>query len=304
MIKDFKKEIALIKDNDKINEKLMILSLYDEFFNYVSNSSKDPSLNQYAMENAFELIANRLKMLENDLTINAEKFMILYCGLLKNSDFANMFNSKTKKIISKFYNNLPKLIDSNKCAHILDQFDSISLEIKVDIMVKFREYTDKIFHSIDETIDEETSKDLKTNILDMLLSSLEDYLKENLKQDTNYNIVNNLTPALMNTAKEYLLNKLNVNEIGIENIKDNEIRNFYFDCESIEQKAWLMMVMYTMVGYDNVKIKIPKEELCEKLGISKLKFTKISLKLFIHFVQESYKMIKSSSINEDSSRNL
>ena len=303
-MRNLKKEMELIKDNDKINEKLMILSLYDELFNYVSNRSNNPSLNQYAMENAFELLANRLNMLENDLTINAQKFMILYFELLKTSDFADMFNSKTKKIILKFSNNLPKLIDSNKCAHIIDQFDSIPLEIKVDIMAQFKEYTDKICHSIDETIDEEASKNLKIDILNMLLISLEDYLKGNLKQNTNNNIVSNLTPILMNTAKEYLLNKLNVNELGIENIKDNEIRNIYFNCEGIEQKAWLMMVMYTMIGYDNVKVKIPKEEFCEKLGISKLKFTKISLKLFINFVQESYKMIKKSSINEDSSRKL
>ena len=113
-MRDLKKEMELIKDNDKINEKLMILSLYDELFNYVSNRSNNPSLNQYAMENAFELLANRLNMLENDLTINAQKFMILYFELLKTSDFADMFNSKTKKIILKFSNNLPKLIDSNK----------------------------------------------------------------------------------------------------------------------------------------------------------------------------------------------
>ena len=38
----------------------------------------------------------------------------------------------------------------------------------------------------------------------------------------------------MITIQDYLLTKLSINELGIENIKDDEIRKFYFNCTNLE----------------------------------------------------------------------
>ena len=64
MIKNFKKELELINSNNCINEKLMIFSLYNEFYNDILGHADDYFIQHYApfMEKTFELVVAGLNL--------------------------------------------------------------------------------------------------------------------------------------------------------------------------------------------------------------------------------------------------
>lgn len=291
MIKNFKKELELINSNDFINEKLMIFSLYNEFYNDILGHADDYFIRYYApfMEKTFELVVAELNLKDN-ISVSAEQFMRFYFQMLKKSRLSSM--PQAKGIIKTFENELNSFIEASEYVNVIEKFSSISLDTKVNIMAQFREYINNMFLTTIDLYGEKNSKGLRHNILDILSIKLEEYLKDSLEKGYNENdITNNLKPTMMVITKDYLMNQLGNGDTSLIDFQDEATKQFFGGFNEIEQKIWLMGAIYIIAGYDrNDKSKDDEKikEMCELLGISKLKYTEIALSMGIR----SIKMIK------------
>lgn len=296
MIKNFKKELELINSNDFINEKLMIFSLYNEFYNDILGHADDYFIRYYApfMEKTFELVVAGLN-LKGNVSVSAEQFMRFYFQMLKKSRLSSM--PQAKGIIKTFENELNSFIEASEYVNVIEKFSSISLDTKVNIMAQFREYINNMFLTTIDLYGEKNSKGLRHNILDILSIKLEEYLKDNLEEGYNENdITNNLKPTMMVITKDYLMNQLGNGDTSLIDFQDEATKQFFGGFNEIEQKIWLMGAIYIIAGYDrNDKSKDDEKikEMCELLGISKLKYTEIALSMGIR----SIKMMK-KAMNE------
>lgn len=296
MIKNFKKELELINSNDFINEKLMIFSLYNEFYNDILGHADDYFIRYYApfMEKTFELVVVGLN-LKGNISVSAEQFMRIYFQMLKKSRLSSM--PQAKGIIKTFENELNSFIEASEYVNVIEKFSSISLDTKVNIMAQFREYINNMFLTTIDLYGEKNSKGLRHNILDILSIKLEEYLKDNLEEGYNENdITNKLKPTMMVVTKDYLMNQLGNGDTSLIDFQDEATKQFFGGFNEIEQKIWLMGAIYIIAGYDrNDKSKDDEKmkEMCELLGISKLKYTIIALSMGIR----SIKMMK-KAMNE------
>lgn len=293
MIKNFKKELELINSNNCINEKLMIFSLYNEFYNDILGHADDYFIQHYApfMEKTFELVVVGLNLQDN-ISVSAEQFMRVYFQMLKKSRLSSM--PQAKGIIKTFENELNSFIEASEYVNVIEKFNSISLDTKVNIMAQFREYINNMFLTTIDLYGEKNSKGLRHSILDMLSIKLEEYLKDSLEKGYNENdITSNLKPTMMVITKDYLMDKLRNGDTSLIDFEDEAAKQFFDSFKEIEQKIWLMGLIYGIADYDKSKDNEKIKEMCELLGISKLKYTKIALSIGIR----SIKMMK-KAMNE------
>lgn len=293
MIKNFKKELELINSNNCINEKLMIFSLYNEFYNDILGHADDYFIQHYApfMEKTFELVVAGLNLQDN-ISVSAEQFMRVYFQMLKKSRLSSM--PQAKGIIKTFENELNSFIEASEYVNVIEKFNSISLDTKVNIMAQFREYINNMFLTTIDLYGEKNSKGLRHSILDMLSIKLEEYLKDSLEKGYNENdITRNLKPTMMVITKDYLMDKLRNGDTSLIDFEDEAAKQFFDSFKEIEQKIWLMGLIYGIADYDKSKDNEKIKEMCELLGISKLKYTKIALSMGIR----SIKMMK-KAMNE------
>ena len=306
MIKNFKSELELIKDNERISDKLMIFSMYNEFYNSILGSADDYFIEHYApfMEKTFELVVASAN-LQDDISLNVEKFMQVYFELLKKSRLSSM--PQAKGTIDYFKNNLDAFIDSMGYVAVIDKPQAIPLGIKVDIMVRFREFINNMFRTVIELYDEESSKELRHGIKDMLTDELDGkFLKyyNDIIRYTGFSSVafkgvatmNNgvveynlnqdqadfLKSMLMTSTKDYLFDKLSKGEFDFSGIQDETTKEFFGSFNELQQKIWLMGAIYGIAGYDRNDKSNEKEklaEMCKMLGISKAKYTTTAISM-------------------------
>jgi len=298
MIKNFKKEIELISSNDRISEKLMIFSLYNEFYNSILGSADEYFIEHYVpfMEKTFESVAASMNLQEN-VNLNTEQFMRVYFQLLKKSRMSAM--PQVKGTVEYFENELNSFIERMGYVEVIEKFDSIPLSSKVDIMTQFREFINNMFRTTIELYGEESSKELRHNILDMLSDKLEQYLNDSLNQNVNtVNFSYNLKPMMMTSTKKYLMEKLRNGEFGFNGIKE-EARDFFTSFNELEQKIWLLGAIYGIAGYDkNDKTKDNEKiaEICELLGISKFKYKKTAISMAFRSIKTMKKAMDETEI--------
>ena len=296
MIKKFEKEVELISSNNSINEKLIIFSLYNEFYNDILSLTDEEFSNHYLLfiEKTFELVISSLNLKEN-INISAKQFMNIYFQTLKKSKLSSM--PQVNKIIKKYEDNINSFINDSEYVKVIDKFNTIPFNIKVNIMVQFREYINDVYNNIINLYGNENSKELRQNILEMLTIKLDDYLSENTeKYHNDDNIICNLKTSMMAFTKNYLITKIENNNISLMDFEDEETKQFFSTFNEVEKKIWLMGAIYNIAGYERNDKSSNHErikEICDLLGISRLKYTKSALSMGIH----SIKMMK-ESMNE------
>ena len=302
MIKNFTEELELMNSNNCINEKLMVFSLYNEFYNDILAHIDDNNINYYAplMEKSFDLVVAGLN-LQHNINVNAKQFMNLYLEVLNKSRFSSM--PQTKGIIKTYKNELNSFIEANEYVNVIDKFNTISLDTKVNVMAQFREYINNMFITTINLYGEENSKDLRFSILDMQSTKLEEYLKDSIEKGNNENdIINNLKSTMAINTKDYLKNKLRNGDNSLKNFEDESFKQFFNDFNEIEQKIWLMGTIYGIANYNQAKDKEKIEEICELVGISKLQYTKTALSIGIRSVKmmkKNYNEINSETNDSD-----
>ena len=250
MINNFRKQLELINSNNCINEKLMILSLYNELYNNILSHEDDDCIHYYAafMEKTFELVVS-VTNLQDNISVNAEQFMRTYLQMLKINRLFSL--PPAKGIIKTFEDELNLFIETSEYVNVIEKFNSITLDTKVNIMANFREYINNMSLATINIYGEEKSEELRQNILDMLSIKLEEYLKDSLEKGYNENdITNNLKPTMMVNTKDYLMDKLRNGNTSLIGSQDEDLNNDLNYNQKIELKMWLMGAIYYIAGYD------------------------------------------------------
>lgn len=279
MIKSFKKELKLIGSNKRITEKLMTIAIYNEFYNDIIETV-DPNLKeQYSaiMEKTFEVVVRGINS-HKSRNITALKFMKLYFSAIRKN---NLFtNEPFNQIINNIENQLPNASKTLSFVPIIDQHQELPLEAKIDIMAEFRDYANNVLFISLKSIFE--SNTISNNVLNDLINKLSTYLKycKNNNIDPN-KISKNIKPIMMETAKNSLVYKLDGNEFMQKAENGNEF-TYYNSLNELEQKVWVMDTIYNIAGYDQDNNKERVKEICNFLGISKLRYTLTNLAMDLH----------------------
>ena len=281
MGKYFKNQLDLICDNDKINDKLMIVSLYNEFYNSILGSASDFFIRQYKplMEKTFEFVVATIS-LQKDIEINANQFMNLYFKFLKISKLSNV--NPAKEIIEYFEHDVNSLTDSMKYVTTIDQLDFLSFSSKVDLMVQFREFINHMMFEITKFYEEENGQKIGYDVFDILTNKLEQQLNP---KANSISFELDVKPEMMISTKDYFIEKLKNGEF-IENGIKEEVKDFLFHFNELEQKILCMGTIYEIAGYDkNSKTAEKKEEICALLGIPKSEYTRIMISIAFHYIK-------------------
>ena len=281
MKKDYKKELELINSNKRISERLMIIGLYNEFYNEIVNNTEDNFIKHYAsfMEKTFEIAAIGLEKNEK-LSVNAKQFMEIFFEILKKNRLSNM--SPAYEIIEKYEKEIKASSDKFEYVNIIDKTDSISIDEKINIMLEFKEFIDNMNEKANFTFGKKNTKDLREKLLHLQIDKLKEFLKENNTIKNN----DNLKEVMMTSTKEYLIKRLINPEDGLKDIQDNNMNEFLSKFNETEKKLWLIGIIYGISGYDrNDKKNEEKiiEEICQTLGITKMRYKALGLKMEIKY---------------------
>lgn len=279
MIKNFKKELNLIGNNKRITEKLMVIAIYNEFYNDVMDSiNNDETKEAYSafLEKAFDATIRYFNS-NKTRNVNAGRFMSVYFNIIRKNE--NFKRQPLNQIVSNIENQLSNYDDVMDFVNIIDGFDELILERKVSILVQYREYANDILNSINEMFGFGTSKgnELRFSVLSVLKKRLDSYLKYcKNKNISPCNIANSLTINLIEPVKMLLLQKVVNCSLGVEDIRDDQTWEFLNEFQELEQDIWLMELVYEITGCNKnakaLKLNKPKE-ICESLRISKLRYT-------------------------------
>jgi len=149
MIKNFKKELNLINNNKRITEKLMVIAIYNEFFNDMLDTINDNSKQEYStiMEKTFEATVRYFNA-HKTRNVDAKRFMSVYFSIIRES---KMFNKASfEQVISTIENRLDDYNNVMDFVNIVDSFKELLLDRKVSIMLEYREYANDLLNAINE----------------------------------------------------------------------------------------------------------------------------------------------------------
>lgn len=283
MIRNYNKESNLISSNKRINEKLMVLGIYNEFCNDILDATADENLKEeYAliMAKTFEVTVRKINY-QKRRNVGPDRFMSMYFKILKETKIASAL--PFSYVIANFENQLHNYSETMKFVNMIDEFEELAFNTKIQIMQEFRESVNRVLTSIGEIYGYENSCNLRNNLLRVLTNNFANYLKtckaENIAPSV---ITGNVKPYMMNIAKNFLVYQLNGYRFDFLNVKDSNTKAFLDSFNDLEQDIWIMSLIFEIAGYnDNEKLMDSSKvkEICKLLHISKIRYTLTTLSM-------------------------
>ena len=296
MIKSLKKEISLIGNNKRIADKLMVIAIYNEFYNDVIDAINQKDIEEYTtiIEKAFDATVRYFNT-NKTRNVSTERFMKVYFDIIRKNDLFN--KQPLDQVITNIENQLGDHNSIMSFVSVIDDFDELILERKVDIMVQYREYANELLNSINDMFGYKTIKgyELRFSILHTLKTRLEHYLnyckKNNIRPGK---ISSNLRVNMINPIKNLLLDCT----LGVQHVQDGELYDFLDGYNDLEQDIWMMEYIYEITGCNkNAKaLNFNKsKEICGFLGISKIKYALTNVSMGLRTLN-TYHKINGSSV--------
>ena len=304
MIKNFNEEFGLIYDNNQIKEKLLTLKVYNIFYDCIMEAlpADDSNVIQYyesIIKDTFKMTVKMLS-LDNKMNLDAKQFMQLYVWLFKfkcmdtqNKDDKYGIYGIICSFNNSFFDGSPLFDD--EIIKAVNKFESISLAAKVNIMIRFYEYSRYVYHGLKLVFNEEVSSTLDSNISSMLLTKLEDYLKDALNKGIDLNeSTTGLKTSMRTATKDYLMNILNNGGFGVDSHREDTWNKIFSSFNELERKFWSTFEIYCIIGDgENDSLENALKELNKDLTNSED---------FINFYKNLFKKIKnviSTPVDDD-----
>lgn len=275
MIRNIVNEIDLLESSDRIKNKLMILSLYTEFYNEALNSnysSADLNHMEVDLKAAFKITVSGINKGDVLGSIDAYDFMKYYFETLK---YMIMFsNTREEKHIEKFKYDMDYFIESNDSVKLIDR-TPFDLKTKTEIMGCFNDYLNYLNSSIIKKCGKENTGELRVKLKEMLLYKLNSYLFDcsNSKQ---YNLTE-MRSMMKESTKYFLIRIFKNRKEKYRSILNNSDSNFFDSLNDTEKDIYLINDIYNISGYSKLNSKEMVEEISKELGISKTKLKLNSL---------------------------
>lgn len=246
-------EIKKIKEEDKITEKLLLISFYDDLKEYIRDNFKEKD-QQQLLEQVEEKFLNVLK--ESQATemnkIEVNQFMAnLIVKIEENFKLSRLL----RPYLSNLTRNIGKIKEKRDYIKEIENYSSIPFENQVMI----EEILRKMLHRLNTYYNEETEKELRKDFNDVLKDLL-------AKQSNNWNnnSINEFNNSFSQTIKNHLFNKIKRQELTTNNLN---IEHQWL-CQSFtikEQRLFIISLCYAIVGGGT---KISPKEVKEHFGIS------------------------------------
>lgn len=251
MENNLKKQVELVDSSNNINDKLLLISLYYEFHNYITIGLDDDEESKnciHTIENGFEFIIRCVsdeKINVNSSSFSAIELMDYYLStLFKNNNIPDA----VKLCIVAFKNELCFFIRGMRHVKHIEKFDSLSLQEQSDIMVKFREFINNASYSAMTFYEDNKSREIDFWMIRTLELKLNEYLEDcKAKNMPSSMIKDNLNKVLRETAKKYLLEQIKTGNLGMDGLREN-YQNYISSFNDIEQKLWLAGIAYDISG--------------------------------------------------------
>ena len=291
MSKNFDKEISLIEKNDLFKDKLMAVSIINEFYNSISNIDKE-TLASYddKMYSSFQFVYYACNSIPN-FDWNIEMFMTAYFMILEKKE--SLSNDK----INLFKNNLNSITKSLSYVNVIDKYD-MSFNDKVNIMTIFSGYLNKVYNNIISTIDSESGKKLRKDIYSILLEDLDKYLNfSSNKQD--FNVIGNLEDFLTKICTDFMIYKLNKGNLVDNDFTMVEDPMLYDSFDESEKKLFVCSKIYDITNNNDLNDLKPIDKCCEfgkMIGFSKLKSTLSYASIYYKFLKYVKNVDKESEL--------
>ena len=292
MIKNFEYE-ANILQNNLIDEKLMILTLYNEFYKAMLESPKvdDKFIIKYEsfLQNVFRITYNYSLCKDNNIN-TAEKFMQHYLMLLQHNK--TFYNGVGPEYIEYFKIKMSNYIESMPHVKIIDNFNDLSMSLRIILKSEFATFFRMIYGELIQLFITEKIEILKSELLEMLCQATNQYLIENSSKV----YLDEFKSTLNQHTKDYLINMVLYGDFQVYYLDDGDVRNIFNYLSAEEQKILSLVKMYRICGYKENNKETEKymvDEICNLLDISKTRFkliTSTSLKFHaIKGIIKSYK---------------
>lgn len=293
MENNLKKQVELVDSSNNINDKLLLISLYYEFDNYITVVLGDDEESKgyvHAIEKGFEFIINcvsdrRINM--NNSSFSAVELMDCYLSSLLKADAPE----NVKLCIVAFKNELYFLIRGMRHVKHIEKFDSLSLQEQSDIVVKFREYINNASYSAMTFYEDNKSREIDFWMIRTLELKLNEYLEDcKAKNIPSSMIKDNLNKVLRETAKKYLLEQIKAGNLGMNGLREN-YQNYISSFNDTEQKLWLAGIAYDISGCRiNSKEQETEraKEICETIDIDESDYIKATYSMATRLLSEKF----------------
>lgn len=288
MIKNFKKETRLISTNNRLSEKLLTLAIYNEFYNDIMEVINENEKAEYTalIEKTFDIVVRKINN-RNNRNVSAESFMKIYFSAIKTN---KLFNTEsTLRVINNIENSLSNAKSIVPFVPAVDNFEELTLDSKLNIILEFRDYTYNVWRNITEIFGENTTREFRSKVLNVLTNHLGKYLmfcKE--KNVSPSDISKRIKSTMMKVTKKFLIFKLNKGDLAAELIPNTPEFNFFNNFNDLEQDIWLMNIIYEIAGFDDKMLNVKKlDEICDTLGISKIRYALTNISMGLNTLKTS-----------------
>lgn len=280
MSKSFEKEISLIENNSLLKDKLMVVSIMNEFYNSISNMKLD-NLDSYEdkMANSFQFVCYACDSIPN-FDWNIDMFMMAYFMILEKNE--SLVNDK----INLFKNNLKSITNSLTYVGVIDKYN-MSFNDKVSVMTIFTGYLNKVYNNVISSIDSDSSKKIRECLYDILLLSLDKYLNYALDKD-DFKTLDNLEDFMTKTCSNFMVHQLNNGELIDDKFTMIEDPMLYESFNENEKKLFVCSKIYDITGNKEFVDLKPLDKCSafgKKIGFSKVKSTLSYASIYYKFLK-------------------
>lgn len=247
------KEIMKIKEEDKITEKLLLISFYDDLKQYIRDNFKEKYQHKYSeqVEEKFLSVLKEFNETPKD-KIEVKQFLANLIFIIE-EDFS--LSRLLRPYLSNLTMNFGKIKEKRDYIKEIENYSSIPFENQVMIEEIFR----KMLHRLNTYYNEETEKELRKDFTDVLKELL-------AKQSNNWNnnSINEFNNSFRQEIKYHLFNRVKKQELTTNNLN---IEHQWL-CQSFtnkEQRLFIISLCYAIAGGGT---KISPKEVKEHFGIS------------------------------------
>ena len=279
MIKETNKVIDLLKDTNNVEEQLMFLSLYNEFYNMFFSKNIDYYFEE-KFDDSIDVTIRSLKLFPNDRkTFNAISLMDNFIKYFEYNTRDNFLGLKVVAV-NTYKEKIREIAATKKHIDIIDRYD-LSLEDKANIALTVDEYVRFNKAVCLDTYNEEFANSISESIYKNICDKLPELIEEN-KGLHDIELYNKLYRDLKYSTKDYLAeqyknNGINflgeINEFNTENIIPK-----YKESDKAIGNAFLIYTTACINAKDPKEKKEMKKDIAEIAETSTFGATKYAYK--------------------------
>ena len=285
MFKNIDKAVELLDNNEKITNKLDLMSVYYEINSAIFFESNPVSADQNLelLEKIFEHVVKKANKSERE-TISPNAFMKVFFKYLYQAPIDLTIDGIVSiKELGEIY---PSIIKNTAHNKVLDSFDDLDLRTKSYLSIQYREIGNGILTDVVDSLGYEKGEKIGFEFLDNATLDFYKYLEESINKDkTDDEILNGFSSRIHLYAKDYFIEKIEENKSLLE---DTPLFNGLKMLEEKDRVTTFVTQIYDITGYimepDSNEEYI--RDCCELLNVDEETLKKK------YFIQESVSPLK------------